>query len=149
MDLNNILKLLNLDTNSRQKLINSHPLLKKYFSKNSLKRNPKRLDSPLAKKLEDPKHRLTEQYYSLKDIYKILEISEFDELRKNNYLMMHESIMKITDPETQNYQLSQLYSQIKQDIKYFIGEEENALGDMPLEDQIQHNILLGSKDFKK
>lgn len=149
MDMNNILKLLNLDTSSRQRLINSHPLLKKYFLENSLKRNPKRLDSPLAKKLEDPKHRLTEQYYSLKDIYKILEISEFDQLRKNNYLMMHESIMKITDPETQNYQLSQLYSQIKQDIKYFIGKEEKLTEDLPLEDQIQHNILLGSKDFKK
>ncbi|MDP2909139.1 MAG: hypothetical protein Q8N77_05015 [Nanoarchaeota archaeon] len=147
--MNNILKLLNLDTSSRQRLINSHPLLKKYFLENSLKRNPKRLDSPLAKKLEDPKHRLTEQYYSLKDIYKILEISEFDQLRKNNYLMMHESIMKITDPETQNYQLSQLYSQIKQDIKYFIGKEEKLTEDLPLEDQIQHNILLGSKDFKK
>lgn len=126
-------------------------MLKKYFSKDRLKRKPKHLDSPIAKKLEDPKHKLTEQYFSLKDIYKIFEITEFDELRKEKYLAEYEEIIKITSPKKRNYQLSQLYAQIEQDIQYFIGKEESQdeMKNMPLEDQIQQNIILGSKDFKK
>ncbi len=151
MDVDNLLRLLNLDRSSRERLIDSHPLLKKYFSKDSLKRKPKHLGSPIAKKLEDPKHKLTEQYFSLKDIYKIFEIAEFDELRKERYLAEYEEIIKITSPKKRNYQLSQLYAQIEQDIQYFIGKEENRdeMKNMPLEDKIQQNIILGSKDFKK
>lgn len=151
MDLNNIFRYLNLDKSSKQKVISSHPLLKKYFSNTTSRRKPKRLDSLLAKKLEDVRHRLTEQYFSLKDIYKILEIEEFDGLRKQSYLVAYEKIQKtIEDLEDKNYQLSRLYAQIKQDIKYFTGEEEKeSVEGLTIEDQIQQRIILGSKEFKK
>lgn len=146
---NDLLRFLNLDKSSKEKLISSHPLLKKYFSGETQRRKPKRLNSPLAKKLENPKHRLTEQYSSLKDINKILEVEEFDELRKETYLITYEKISKIEDPEDKNYQFSRLYAQIKQDVEYFIGKEENPTKGLSIEDQIEQNIILGSKEFKK
>lgn len=152
MDVNNWLRLMYLDRSSKERLVDSHPLLKKYFSKDSLKRKPKHLGSPLAKKLEDHKHKLTEQYFSLTDFKKIFEIIEFDELRKEKYMVEYENIMKrIKNPKDKNYALSQLYAQIEQDVQYFIGKEEkrDEIKNIPIEDQIQQNIILGSKDFKK
>ena len=151
MDWDTLFNLLNMDKESRQSLIDSNPSLKKYFSDNNFKRKPKRLNSPLAKKLEDPKHRLTEQFHSLKDIYKILELEEFDELRKKNYIAEYNEASKIKHPVKKHYRLQQLYSQIQQDIEYFIGQEEkgDSIKDLPLEEQIQQSILAGSKEFKK
>jgi len=149
MDVNNWLRLMYLDRSSRERLIDSHPLLKKYFSKDSLKRKPKHLDSPIAKKLEDPKHKLTEQYFSLKNIYKIFEIAEFDEIRKLDYITNYKEISAIQDPTDKNYRMTQLYSQIKQDIEYFIGKEKQISEDIPIEDQIKHNIIIGSSEFEK
>lgn len=149
LDWDTLFRLLTLDKKSKQKLIDSNPTLKKHISDNTFKRKPKRLNSPLAKKLETTKHRLTQKYYSLKDIYQILELEEFDELRKKNYIATYEDISKIPDKQEKNYQLSQLYSQIKKDVKYFIGHEENPMLDLPVEDQIQQGILLGSKEFKE
>lgn len=149
MDLNNLFKLLNLDKNSRDKLIYSHPLLKEHFSNDFLRRKHKKLDSPLAKKLEDKRQRLIEQYYSLKDIYKILGIGEFDKIRKQDYIRAYKEISKIQSPKKRNYQLLQLYDKIQQDIEYFVGEEEQTSDDLPVEDQIRKNILLGSTEFEK
>lgn len=150
-NLHDLFKLMNLDKKTRDEIINSHSILRKNIPKDSFKRKPKYLDTLLAKKLEDHKHRLIEQYFSLTEFKKIFEITEFDELRKEQYMIKYENIMKLKDSETKNYSLSQLYSQIKQDIQYFIGKEENQdeMKNMPLEDQIQQNIILGSKDFKK
>jgi len=149
--LHDLFRIINLDKKTRNDMISSNTALNKYLSKDSLKRKPKYLSTSLAKKLEDPRHRLTEQYFSLAEFNKIFEIIEFDELRKDRYEVEYCSIMKINDPATKNNSLSQLYAQIKQDIQYFIGQEEKQEDkeNIPLEDQIQQSIILGSKDFKK
>jgi len=147
---NTFFELLSLDKEARQKVIDSNPLLKKYFSGNTLKRKPKRLDSKLAKKLEDPRHRLTEKYYSLENIYEILELEEFDELRKETYLARYNQLQKIADSQERNSRLSQLYSQIKQDIEYFIGKEERQpIDGMSIEDQMKMNQIIGSGEFEE
>lgn len=148
IDLSYLFKLLNIDKEYKQKLVNSNSILKKYFSEGALKRKPKTLKSILAKKLEDPEHRLMEQFYSLKDINKISEIEEFDELRRLNYLTEHEEKSKIKHPTKHHFELGKLYSAIEQDIKYFIGKEKekNIEKDLPIEKQIRQRIILGSDE---
>lgn len=144
------MKYLNLDKKSRKKIIDSDKNLKKY-SDQILKRKPKRLNTKLAKKLENPQHRLTEQYFSLRDMEKIEEITEFDDLRKNTYLIQYNQAMKMRDPSEQSYQLSRLYGQIKEDIQYFIGQEEKGdeFKHLPLEEQIQQSKIIGAGQFIK
>ena len=138
-----------IDT-SKKDFINSNPILKKHFSKDIFKRKPKRLNSPLAKKLENPRHRLTEFYYSLKDnIERILELDEFDDHRKMRYLAMYDGICKISDSQYKNYEISKLYAEIKEAIEYFIGQEENPIQDLPIEAQICKNKILGANQFEK
>ena len=151
MDWDTLFRLLTLDKESRQKYIDSNPALKKHISKDTFKRKPKRLDSILAKKLEDPRHKLTEKYYSLTDIYQILDLEEFDPLRKQSYIAQYQRMNKIKDPQERNYQLSRLYSQIKEDVEFFIGEEEKGdyMKNLPVDEQIQQSRLVGSKEFQK
>ena len=150
IDINDLMKYWTLDKKSRKKMIESNPTLSKY-SDQLLKRKPKRLDSELAKKLENPEHRLTGQYFSLKDIEKIEDIKEFDELRKNSYIIQYNRIIKVKDPSEQSYQLSRLYGQIKEDIQYFIGQQMGGEGlkDLPLEEQIERSKIIGAGQFKK
>lgn len=147
---NDSFRWLSMDKASRNDFINSNPLLKKYS--NTTKRKPKRLDSSLAKKLEDSRHELTDFYYSLgENMDRILELDQFDDYSKMEYLAAYDGICRIPDEQQKNYELSNLYGRIKKAIEFFIGEEEKKTesSNLPIEAQIQKNILLGSEKFKK
>ncbi len=151
-----ILKFLYLDLKSRDQLIESNSFFQKHFldlHSKKQKRKPRRLNSVLAKKLENPRLKLVTKYENLKDDFNnIYEIEIFDEIRQLEFMAQYERIQKIRDVVQQNLKLGELYSQIRSEIEGYLGYEEKKSHfseETPLEVQLEQSRILGSKHFQK
>ncbi|MBI4448112.1 hypothetical protein HY643_03970 [Candidatus Woesearchaeota archaeon] len=120
------LELLNLSEEERDKLNNSHPLLKKFYKKSQQKKQPAlKLEQKLREKINNaPLQALIQTYFSLKENpLNVIKLQGIGSLRKAQYKQEINSLLaNENDPARFFSSLGQLCEQIKKEIAYTIGE---------------------------
>ena len=77
----------------------------------------------------------------------ISSMSKFDDLRQKTYFASFERASKEPNPKDKHGQLGQLYTQMEQELGYFVGIDANPgrFDDMSYEEQINMYTMLGTK----